>query len=390
MSSAGCALGDYLSAAVTPYVPAELISPEAFARIQDAAGALPGAITDFFGFECALGTDDPVADFLMSCRTSHGSREALAAPAPGCAIPEFLLQRPVWRRILAFASEWARPESPLFGGIHNLWLEFDLNGAAPSDSEPSVFIGSDRLERSSPQECAWLTDLALPLLLGHGLDADVRLQITRCIDLLPPDARLFQVGLMLSRPAAPVRLCVRGIPRTGITAYLSALDWPGSLAELEKLFDSLGEHAERIDLDFDVAGCIQPKIGLECYIGAGRPRLSRFLEYLVASRICTPKKAEAIELWSGMAHGPQHPGAAGDAANGHSVFARAFHHAKIVYEPESPLHAKAYLGVHHRWLTQGQFDRALRGEAVGPGARLKGRTPMPGIGERPPAGPVLM
>lgn len=376
----GRALGEYLTTAVTPFVPAELISPNAFLRIQAAAGALPGAMTDFFGFECPLGTDEPLADFLICCRIRHGSREFLASQ-----MPDALRERPVWSRVAAFACEWTKLESPLFHGVHNLWFEFDLNRGDPPEAAPSVFLGSDRLGRSSPEECAWLTDLALPLLLGHELDPAVRRQVTRSLGLLPPEARLFQIGLMLSRPSAPVRLCLRGIPHAVLGAYLKELDWPGSTAELEPLLAALGEHAERIDLDFDAANRIQPKIGLECYLGPGRARLSRFLDYLVASEFCTAQKAQAIELWSGMTDGPEPPD-----GDGRRVFIRAFHHAKIVYEPGAPVQAKAYLGVHHRRLSQEEFERALRGEALGAGGRLKGRTPPPETDENPPVWTVVL
>ena len=374
---AGRALGEYLAVAVTPYVPAELISPDAFSRIQAAAGALPGAMTDFFGFECPLGTDEPLADFLICCRIRHGSREFLAGQTRAGTLPEGA----VWRRAVAFAKEWAKPGSPLFHGVHNLWFEFDLNRGETADAMPSVFLGSDRLGRSSPEECAWLTDLALPLLFGRELEAEVRAHVTRALGLLPPDARLFQIGLMLSRPSAPVRLCLRGIPRSALGAYLEELNWAGSGAGLDPLLAALGEYAERIDLDFDAAGRLQPKIGLECYLGPGRARLSRFLAYLVGAKVCTEKKARAVEFWPGMAHGPERP-----AAEGHKVFVRAFHHAKIVFDPGAPAQAKAYLGVHHRRLTRDQFDRALRGEAPTPGARLKGRAPSPEIDENPPLG----
>src|ERR1051326_8497721 len=70
-------IGDYLDAAAAPYLPVGLVSPEALANIRGIAKVLPGALTDFFGFECPLGTDEATADFLACARSSEGARDVL-------------------------------------------------------------------------------------------------------------------------------------------------------------------------------------------------------------------------------------------------------------------------------------------------------------------------
>jgi hypothetical protein len=356
-------VADYVTVAVAPYIGDQLISPEALLDIQQIATLLPTAITDRFGFECELGIDRPTADFLVCCRTSHGAAEVLAGQKPDFDLPHRLHGHPVWQRIRTFSQQWANSDSPIGREVHNLWLEFDI-GLVPSPTPvPSVFIGSNRLRSHVPvadpqamsRQCAWLTDQALPTLLGSTIEVGARGQMARCINLLPEGACLFQVGLMLARASQTMRLCVRGIERQHIVEYLNALDWQGSRSELESLILSLGKYTARIDLDFDIADRLLPRIGLECYLDAAR--LPDFMAHLVSSKLCTAPKAEASRLWHGSTKAsitpsawPQGPNTASSLLEHASQgwFERALHHVKIVYQPKEAVQAKAYLGVYHR------------------------------------------
>src|SRR5207253_9842264 len=55
-------IADYVDAAAVPYVSADLISPHVLSNVRPIGCTLPGALTDFFGFECPLGTREPKAD----------------------------------------------------------------------------------------------------------------------------------------------------------------------------------------------------------------------------------------------------------------------------------------------------------------------------------------
>ena len=369
-------IADYLDAAVAPRVSDRLISPGSLSNIRHIAALLPGAITDFFGFECELGVSDPTADFLVCCRASQGAPSVLSGQVPDRALPALLLNHPVWQRIRSFSTEWSNPESAIADRIHNIWLEFDVDGVPASIPVPSVFIGPENLQSATPavnksqmpDRCAWLTDSALPLLLGGELHPPLKGQIARCLNLMPPGARMFQVGLMLSRASSITRLCVRGVSRKQVLEYLQVLDYDSSSGELQALLESLSPMVERIDLDMDVGDRVLPKIGLECYLPADTSATQQFLNQLVSRGLSTPAKAEALESWRGVAHERSHPeiwpkdllalsGLLGGRA--HSVFARWLHHVKIVYQPGLPLQAKAYLAVQHLWLAPKQIKDLL-------------------------------
>jgi hypothetical protein len=369
-------IAHYIDAAVVPRILGSLISPEGLSNIRRIAALLPGAITDFFGFECQLGVSEPIADFLVCCRASHGAPNVLSGQIPDRDLPALLVNHPVWQRIRSFSTEWSNPESAVADRIHNIWLEFDVDGVAASMPVPSVFIGPENLQSAHPavdnsqmpERCAWLTDSALPLLLGGELQPALRGQIARCLNLLPPGACMFQVGLMLSRTSSITRLCVRGVSKKQILEYLQVLDYDTSSGQLHALLELLGPLVERIDLDLDVSDRVLPKIGLECYLPADTSAIHQFLNHLVSSGLSIPAKAEALESWRGVAHERSTPeiwprdllalsGFLGGRA--HSVFARWLHHVKIVYQPGLPLQAKAYLAVQHLWLSPEQIRDLL-------------------------------
>jgi hypothetical protein len=373
-------IADYVEAAVTPYVAPDLISLEAMSHIRQIAGRFPGALTDFFGFECPLGTVAPAADFLVCAKSSEGGREILAGERPGREIPDAFRRHPVWRRIRAFANEWHDSGSPLFDGVHNIWVEFDIKRSPDPIPAPSVFLGSNDLRPPAsanrdemPPRCEWLTGAALPLLMGSAVDPAVERQIARCLNLLPPEAFVFQVGVMLARASEIVRLCVRGIRSEQIAPYLESLSWTGSRAALEDLLTQFGPLTGRIDLDLDVADRIMPKIGLECYPQMSRAATAQLLDRLVASGLAVPAKAQGVTAYRGMAHERLTPErwplellALSGIFEGrlHSAFVRWLHHVKIVLQPDVPLEAKAYLAVLHRWFSPGELKSLLHGGVV--------------------------
>jgi hypothetical protein len=157
-----------------------------------------------------------------------------------------------------------------------------------------------------------------------------------------------------------VRLCVRGLQREQIAGYLDALEWEGPRGELETILGSFGQEVGQTDLDLDVCDRLLPKIGLECHLTKEPSRFRQFLARLVSGKLCTVGKARALESWGGIAYEgllpgtwPQNLSVAARLVNHRlqSIFARRFHHVKIICLPGGPLEAKAYLAVYQKWVT---------------------------------------
>ena len=96
--------------------------------------------------------------------------------------------------------------------------------------------------------------------------------------------------------------------------------------------------------------------------------LGQWLDFLVSAGLSTPGKARALRSWTGLAHERLSPDSWPSdlrsvssllAGRMQSTFLRWIHHVKIVFEPEKGMHAKAYLGVKHHWLTSEELRRII-------------------------------
>jgi hypothetical protein len=347
---------------INPTLPSSLISAEDAGRITTLAHALPGAMTAFFGFECRLGEAAPAADFLLSVTATEGGRDILAGTNPAASLPPLLLAQPTWERLANFCQVWAEPGSPLARPVHNLWLEFDVAAQVPDISLPNCFFG---LCLRAGEARNWINETAIPLLRGESLPTSVEQKLLAAFEALPEEAYVFQIGLMLARPAEAVRVCIRNITPAQIPAYLSQLGWPGEANHLARLVAEVSRWVDRIDLDLDVGTRILPKIGLECYFNHQvqpkvEPRWQAFLDFLVDQGLCQPAKREGLLAYPGYVREKDNPGLwpphlraassfLGERYEG--VFFKGLHHIKIVYQPEKSLEAKAYLYIGQSWLS---------------------------------------
>lgn len=360
---------------LSPHIPGHLISNDCISRIRSVACGLPAKLTTFFGFECRLHDDTPVADFLIHIQESEGGREILAGEVFDQALAQFFEREEAWARIRDFCREWSDPFSRLEGKTDHLWLEFDMAKTEAADIPiPNFFFGrpdsagedeGNQSSKDSLRSYLWITESAFPILFNGDLPEPFKTSLSKCFETLPDRTFIFQMGAMLSRPMAGVRLCIREITPESILEYLSRLGWSGSLDELRTITLRLAPMTERIDLDIDVLNQdepkIGPKVGLECYFGSGTEverRIRTFLDYLVNERICTTSKQEGLLAYPGYSHEysdrdlwPSHLLRAssflGPMVAGCMV--RALHHIKIVYEDMHPLTAKAYLAAFHKW-----------------------------------------
>lgn len=349
-------MSDYLNVA-GPRLSPELISPEAFAEIQDKVAILPPCAGS--GFECRLGEIEPRADFLMRIQTFDGSRAAFAGRNPDVAPPAVLLRDPVWQRVHHFCSQWANPEHPLHTLVKDFWLEFDVSSSPPALPTPSIFFGP-RPEHEDQQS---IVALATGIMRGLPEPTPVPPSVQRCYEALPRGSAVYQVGMMLSRQSDALRLCVMGIAPSRLGAYLHDIGWSGPRAELEALVASLTPSIHRICLALDVGEAVEPKVGLECYMDehnlrSYKAKWAPFLEKLCERGLCRPEKRDGLLSWFGISTHQadealwpsnllQASSARTDGAL--STFIRYLNHIKIVFTPGKPLEAKAYPGLMHSW-----------------------------------------
>lgn len=361
-------LTDYIKL-VQPFTLSDLISAETWSKINAVSEFFPSDITTFFGFECPLGITAPKSDFLICADVSGNGRKVLAA---NNGLTKCLMSNSVWNQVQNFSQEWQNENSILAHKIHNIWLEFDIDDFDYKLPVPSCFFGSEPIySAKSPyanlnqnNSYQWISKNALKLLLGDNLLQSVEAKLFQCLDLLPKEAYVFQIGLMLARNIKNlVRICIRGISPEKIGEYLQQIGWNGSVEILQVFLQELAGFVERIDLDIDVGESIAPKIGLECYLSKQpklEPRWQLFLDYLVDRNLCLPQKQAALLAYPGFLREsaapndwPSYLSKTSNLLenNSEAVFFRKLHHIKVVYQDDQPQLAKAYLAMGYRLMT---------------------------------------
>ena len=365
------------------YLGENLISSDVFSQICQIANLLPNfpTISDA-GFECHLGSSTPRTDFLVAFATLNQGRETLVDRSKTLA--NLSSASSVWEKIYNFSARWANPKSPLYKNVDNIWLEFDIDKHFLEVPEPSLFfgckniIGKNQKKSSCNQinincESKWVSDEALSLLLNSSLQKEVKQQLSSCFRSLPFNAEVFQIGVMLPRKSESkaIRLCIEDIANERILEYLKNIGWSDSSNQLNCLLSELSSLVDVIRLNFAIEDKIFPKIGLECYLHKqpkNSPKWKLFRDYLIKNKLCTLNQANALFNWSGYSKEKNNTklqqynfakASPFDSPNFKSTIVRLFHHVKIVYQPNQPLQAKAYLWFGHRWLSQnGSFQKS--------------------------------
>jgi hypothetical protein len=342
-------------------------------KISDILPELP--IVSDAGFECHLGTYEPQIDFLVAFNSRNLTKKSWINYQQ--SLKEKYADDYIWNLVYLFCDHWTNSTTTLHKNVDNVWLEFDLDRGHSNSNKPSFFfapkdINGNNIECNSVDlENHWTINDALPILLKKSISKSFRKQLITCFKSLPREGSVFQIGVMLPRKAESdiVRLCVENIPKSKILKYLTDIGWQDNNYNLSNLLSELFPLVDEINLNFAIKDFLYPKLGFECYF-AKQPRNSSkwklFIKYLIKKGLCTEEKAKALLNWSGYTEAQQNfelwptslaKASALVAPNFKSTIARKFHHIKIVYQPDRPLQAKAYLWFGHRWLSlDGSFQ----------------------------------
>jgi hypothetical protein len=334
---------------VSPYLHADLVSPQALSHLQTLAKILPSFSYYYAGFECRLGANSSPAVDLFVFLPQH----ILNIPAP-------FLAHPVWQTFQEFQREWVTPTSFLSKQLKDIGLEFDLDGPPSQIPIPILFFEFNR--KMDHNEIFVLIETIFKQF-NRPFSKKLAFNLQRCIHELPEGARIIQIGIMFSRPTEAVRIIIEDIQPEQILEYFPQIGWFDPTDRLKTIVPTLSHLVDSIGfLDIDVGETIHAKIGLECFFikqPQYEPRWPLFFDYLVEKGLCSTAKRDAMIMWPGLFQKDTDPALWpthlnwGDAFLGDkavSVFFRRISHIKIVYQPDKPLEAKGYLTFGHRWL----------------------------------------
>ena len=346
-----------LLALIRPTIDSALIDAVGWSRIAAVCQRLPHRVSTFYGFECRLGDADPHADLLFSLtRASDQGAQLLAA------VPEQLrgnepTATTAWQAVARFLAAWRTPGHCL-AQTDRLWVELDC--ASSARPAPCFFFGLDA-EHTIDQRIDCVLS-ALTLLRHAPPSVALQQALAAALAYLPTTAWPFQVGCMLGRGDAGVRLCVRGLAVDTALDWLAQAGWSGRLDGLRAALDTYAPLVASFDLDVDLGadGALAERIGIELActpVGAEQADASAVLDQLVAAQLCTPAQAAALRRYPAyesaaaaqQTRWPDGPPASSAllAYRLIPVLIRYVNHIKLGWSGGRITDAKAYLAVSH-------------------------------------------
>jgi len=316
----------------------EAAGPDALAPLLERAASIPLDLTRLVGLETRLGAGDGGADLLVmlvppaSLRRLRDADSALADRLGGGPELESLLD--------ALTDSGA----PLHDRLGDAWLEYDL--ADGNGRSPSLFAGP-----STPGDAG---DVLL-VLGGSRVPPSVEQGLRRLAAGLGEGEIVQQVGVMLGRPAAPVRCVLRsptGGRRPG-AAELVRAGWSGDRDLLARALERYGQLVRHHSLavGFEPDGSLSGAVGVELQLPSLHDARA-VMAALVADGVATAASAERALAWHGHDLDPDFAACPSDIRaavelTGHrstAAVVRRVHHVKLGLVPGRPLTAKAYLG----------------------------------------------
>jgi hypothetical protein len=351
-------------------LPDELISDVSFSNIRKMASQVPGALAfSAFGFECRMGDREPAADFLFSLQKNNSGPEILSGKLPESDFDTDLFSIPQWRQVRCFGEQWADPPEPLYAGIDDVWLEFDVSDpSGQAGKAPSLFFAPFHATRDlhgkdpDPNEGLRLLETVFFWLKGRAPGVSATRGWKKCLEILPRVPDLFQVGLMIARSDSDtLRMCIQAPDGVAVKRILSRLGWPGNYSTLDDILKKIAPFFDRLCLHVDVGADISGKIGIECKFPHRRdssrePLWYPFLDFLLETGLCLPAKRSGLLAYPGYRSTNMDmcpPPLARMADHLYplykSFFVRTLYHVKLVFRENGELEAKAYLGINHLW-----------------------------------------
>jgi hypothetical protein len=339
-------------------IPDELIASDNYSRICHLASFFNGSISSFFGFETRFNSERNHADYLVAISSHHGEKEALNSLLHSYKFQSLITHSPEWNNLRQFTIEWCKEGTALNKMIYGLWFEFDMTNEIDGLPIPSIFINTIPISNdysADDEKYRWLSEKAIPLLMGKKLSQKVKSNFSRCIQKLPNDTYLIDVGIMLSRSSSDIRLMFNRIKPENIITYLKSINWEGDTSNLEILIPELKKYVNRITLHFGINDRVNSNIGIECSIKSDSfnngDKWSNFLDYLSDKGLCTIKEKKKVLKFIGSDINKEeinfenyNPIVKTDNSSSIALV-RYISHVKISYSLDGKLKAKAYPGV---------------------------------------------
>lgn len=331
------------------HLPAPLVSAEDFNAIKKVASQLPLAPLTIF--ESHLSQDKPGLDFLICTPPSWAQQPEVRTLAATSS---------AWQSITALCGQWlGEPASaPFRQAMDSIWLEFDTSQQTKNLIVPGILFASMELAANEVQDHAqaqpiWATLAALCPAKVH--EPEFVYHIEKILESLPRNGRIYAIGDMAGRVSEYTRIAIARIPIPAVIPFLQNIHWPGNTRQVAAILEQIKPFNDTVSLDLDVGHAIGGTLGLEL---VNRHRFDRLwwqqlFEFLVQNALCTPEKRAALLQWPGNSNETHNRAiwpnqllpTAHLAEPVNCFLVRFINHVKLVYKPDLPLTAKAYIAL---------------------------------------------
>jgi hypothetical protein len=329
---------------IEKYVPAELVAPASLAKCRALTAHFPAGMSRHFGFECRLNVHEADVGFAFSILPGSPGWNFLtnlADDKPGQLLPRSAFDIPAWKQIQAVCTETENLDSPLYKLLlEGLWIEYDIVRIDAPLQSPDFFLPF-KLARMKIVDPRPTLSYLLRLLLKEQASPLVEANLVHCMARLPSVAEINQIGAMMGRAGANVRLVVTFPDVASAAAYLLSLGWQDDYGALDAActwFAALGD-VYTLQIDFnDTPTMISPRVGLETRFNQipGSPkRWHNLFDALERQKLCSPEEREALERFPRLVQ---------EVVTLPMAYHLGISHLKLVLYPDCLPEAKVYFG----------------------------------------------
>jgi len=267
-------------------LPIKFMDQETIRKYKKGLDFLKNIKTDEVILETNLIEGNEVVDF--SFKIDKKFSEELSSTMEEEEFKKVTGDNAIWSKLDLFRESWILNE------INDIWFEFDYKSMDGETVVPSFFIDASRIYADEKYK------KYMGILIGHDNIDEINNNLKECINKLPKDIGLFQLGVMLSRNENTIRLFTNELTNKEVIEYLKNIGWTGNAEKLKELFILFDEFSDKqYIIDFNVSkGEISNKLGINFGLDINKKdSTSSFLNRLQDVKLCTKDKKEGINIW---------------------------------------------------------------------------------------------
>jgi hypothetical protein len=334
---------DSLSSVLQEFYIPELepvISVESFNYILNFTKHFPKWLTQFFGYEINLNSNNRESDFLICINEPERFNKFIRNNSP---LHQKVFDPATTKRFANFSDYWSNDKTGAGKKINNIWFEFDYSEIKEKLPRLSFFFGP-RLDVNR-LEMLLITERVFSDIFTKKVNPGTLKMLLRTYEILGNECFISQIGMMNARYENSLRLFIQGTHKNWIIPLLQKMNYTHSAhPDLNLVLNSCIQLSSKVDLDIDISEKIGNNIGLECYMNSTEQALT-FLDFWVQKKLSSSWKSEQVKNFILTLKPVRN--------KSHQPF---LSHFKIVFKPEDGFFIKVYLG----YLTQNLVPKLIQ------------------------------